>query len=98
MRSQAATAMLVQPAWRICGRAPENPPQGGSSSAKLVNAFQEFGVDGESIERPGMVALDVPPTADLAKVQRLLDHGVAEESWDMEEGCITAQWRAASAC
>ncbi|MFI2633902.1 hypothetical protein ACH5A2_26520 [Streptomyces collinus] len=44
-----------------------------------------------------MVALDVPPTADLAKVQKLLSHGVAKEWWDMEEGCITAQWRATSA-
>ncbi|WUS48111.1 hypothetical protein OG213_28955 [Streptomyces mirabilis] len=43
-----------------------------------------------------MVALDVPPTADLAKAQRLLNHGVAKEWWDMEEGCVTAQWRAAS--
>ncbi|GGJ45313.1 DUF4265 domain-containing protein [Streptomyces brasiliensis] len=72
---------------------------GGSGAARqsVINAFQELGVDGEGIERFGMVALDVPPTADLAKVQRLLNHGVAEEWWDMEEGCITAQWRAASA-
>ncbi|GAA3141712.1 hypothetical protein GCM10010521_30410 [Streptomyces rameus] len=34
---------------------------------------------------------------DLAKVQRLLSHSVAKEWWDMEEGCLTAQWRAASA-
>jgi hypothetical protein len=72
---------------------------GGSGAVRqsVINAFQELGVDGEGIERFGMVALDVPPTADLAKVQRLLNHGVAEERWDMEEGCITAQWRAASA-
>ncbi|WP_425526145.1 hypothetical protein [Streptomyces mirabilis] len=41
----------------------------------------------EGIERFGMVALDVPPAADVAKVQRLLNHGVSEEWWDMEEGC-----------
>ncbi|MGW0459671.1 hypothetical protein [Streptomyces tendae] len=29
-----------------------------------------------------MVALAILPTADLAKVQRLLDHGVTEEWWD----------------
>ncbi|MGW0766846.1 DUF4265 domain-containing protein [Streptomyces sp. NPDC002676] len=51
----------------------------------------------ENWERFGMVALDVPPTADLAKVQKLLNHGVVKEWWHMEEGCITAQWRAASA-
>ncbi len=71
----------------------------GSATARqsVINAFHELGVRGEGIERFGMVALDVPPTADLAEVQRLLNHGVAKEWWDMEEGCITAQWRAASA-
>ncbi|MFE6546790.1 DUF4265 domain-containing protein [Streptomyces sp. NPDC057746] len=71
---------------------------GGSGPARqsVINAFQQLGVDGEGIERFGMVALDVPPTADVAKVQRLLNHGAAEEWWDMEEGCITARWRAAS--
>ncbi|MFF4230871.1 hypothetical protein [Streptomyces sp. NPDC001820] len=43
-----------------------------------------------------MVSLDIPPTADLTKVHRLLNHGVVEEWWDMEEGCITAAWRAAA--
>lgn len=62
-----------------------------------LDAFKELGVDGEGIEQFGMVALDVPPTADLGKVQRLLDHRVAKEWWDMGEGCITAQWQAASA-
>ncbi|MER5691178.1 DUF4265 domain-containing protein [Streptomyces mirabilis] len=71
---------------------------GGSGAARqsVIHAFHELGVCGEGIERFGMVALDVPPTADLAKVQRLLNHGVAKEWWDTEEGCITAQWRAAS--
>ncbi|MEU9401654.1 DUF4265 domain-containing protein [Streptomyces sp. NPDC048242] len=72
---------------------------GGSGAARqsVLSAFRELGVDGEGIERFGMVALDIPPTADLAKVQRLLRHGVAKEWWDMEEGCITARWRAVSA-
>ncbi|MEV7335556.1 DUF4265 domain-containing protein [Streptomyces sp. NPDC094014] len=71
---------------------------GGSGPARqsVINTFQQLGVAGEGIERFGMVALDVPPSADLAKVQRLLKHGVAEEWWDMEEGCITARWRATS--
>ncbi|MER5928390.1 integrase core domain-containing protein [Streptomyces mirabilis] len=38
----------------------------------MINAFQELEVNGEGIERFGMVALDVPPAADIAKVQRLL--------------------------
>ncbi|MFF1423206.1 DUF4265 domain-containing protein [Streptomyces sp. NPDC058280] len=71
---------------------------GGSGAARgsVLNAFHELGVCGEGIERFGMVSLDVPPTADLAKVQRLLNHGVAKEWWDMEEGCITAAWRTAA--
>ncbi|MGW4447202.1 DUF4265 domain-containing protein [Streptomyces sp. NPDC004682] len=66
---------------------------GGSGPARqsVINAFRGLGVDGEGIERFGMVALDVPPTADLARVQRLLNHGVAKEWWNMEEGCITAE-------
>lgn len=63
----------------------------GAARQSVINAFQELGVDGEGIERFGMVALDVPPAADLAKVRRLLNHGVSEEWWDMEEGCITAR-------
>ena len=71
----------------------------GSAAARqsVINAFRELGVSGEGIEKFGMVALDIPHTADLAKVQRLLNHGVAKEWWHMEEGCITAQWRATSA-
>ncbi|MCX5184346.1 DUF4265 domain-containing protein [Streptomyces sp. NBC_00268] len=73
--------------------------EGGTGAARqsVINAFRELGVDGEGIEQFRMVALDVPPTADLAKVQELLNHGVAKEWWHMEEGCITAEWRAASA-
>lgn len=71
---------------------------GGTGAARqsVINAFQELGVDGEGTEQFRMVALDVPPTADLTKVQRLLKHGVTKGWWHMEEGCITAEWRAAS--
>ena len=73
--------------------------EGGSGAARrsVLNAFHRLGVWGEGIERFGMVALDVPPTSDLVQVQRLLNHGVAKEWWEMEEGCVTAQWRALSA-
>ncbi|WP_329350347.1 DUF4265 domain-containing protein [Streptomyces sp. NBC_01261] len=69
----------------------------GTARQSVINAFREIGVCCEGMEKFGMVALDVPPTADLAEVQRLLNHGVAKEWWDMEEGCVTAAWRAASA-
>ncbi|MET8740819.1 DUF4265 domain-containing protein [Streptomyces sp. NPDC004728] len=67
----------------------------GAARQSVLNAFAELGVGVEGNERFGMVALDVPLEADLARVQRLLDHGVAQEWWDMEEGCITDAWRAA---
>ena len=72
---------------------------GGSGAARqsVLNAFERLGVWGEGIERFRMVALDVPPTADLAEVQALLKHGVAKEWWHMEEGCVTPQWRAVAA-
>ncbi|BBC95186.1 DUF4265 domain-containing protein [Streptomyces rochei] len=68
----------------------------GAAWQSVINAFKELGVDGEGIERFGMAALDVPPAADFAKVQKLLRHGVAKEWWHMEEGCVTERWRAAS--
>ncbi|WTO36592.1 DUF4265 domain-containing protein [Streptomyces achromogenes] len=73
---------------------------GGSTAARqsVLDAFHGLGVCGEGIDRFGMVALalDVPPTAELAKARRLIRHGVAKEWWDVEEGCVTAQWRAVS--
>lgn len=71
---------------------------GGSDASRqsVLDAFRRLGVWGEGIQHFGMVALDIPPTADLAQVQRLLNHGVAKEWWDMEEGCLTVQWRALS--
>ncbi|MGW4020404.1 DUF4265 domain-containing protein [Streptomyces sp. NPDC005009] len=45
----------------------------------------------------GIACGDVVATADLTKVQKLLNHGVAKKWWDMKEGRTTAQWRAASA-
>ncbi|WP_406323658.1 hypothetical protein [Streptomyces sp. NBC_01637] len=31
-----------------------------------------------------MIALDIPPEADLARVQRLLDHGESRGWWEFE--------------
>ncbi|MFD7003025.1 DUF4265 domain-containing protein [Streptomyces mirabilis] len=40
-----------------------------------------------------MVALDVPPDADLPRIRKLLEHGEGEGWWHWEEGCVTAAWR-----
>lgn len=44
-----------------------------------------------------MVALDVPPDADLPQIRKLPEHGEAKEWWHCEEGCVTAAWRAMAA-
>lgn len=69
---------------------------GGSAAARqsVLETFHKLGTTGEGIERFGMVALDVPPTADLRRIRELLEHGEAKEWWHWEEGCVTAAWTA----
>jgi hypothetical protein len=69
----------------------------GSAAARqsVLEAFHRFGTTGEGIEQFGMVALDVPPEADLIRIHGLLKHGESEGWWHWEEGCITAAWAAA---
>jgi len=61
----------------------------------ILDAFAPLGVSGEGIEQYGMVALDVPPDADLAAIRRLLQDGQRDGWWDYEEGCIGDAWEAA---
>ncbi|MEV7025346.1 DUF4265 domain-containing protein [Kitasatospora sp. NPDC093558] len=72
---------------------------GGSTEARqaVLDDFHRLGTTGEGIERFGMVALDVPPSADLPRIRALLERGDAEGRWDWEEGCVTAAWTAAGA-
>ncbi|MFI8007035.1 DUF4265 domain-containing protein [Streptomyces sp. NPDC086010] len=60
----------------------------------VLEVFNRLGTTGESIEWFGMVALDVPPQADLLGIRELLEHGEAEEWWHWEEGCVAAAWEA----
>ncbi|MFC1415602.1 DUF4265 domain-containing protein [Streptacidiphilus cavernicola] len=71
---------------------------GGSAAARqsVLEVFHRLGTTGEGIEKYRMVALDVPPGADLPRIQKLLQHGAAKEWWHWEEGCVTAAWRAAA--
>lgn len=68
----------------------------GSAAARqtVLETFHRLGTTGEGIERFGMVALDVPPTADLARIRKLLEHGATKGWWEWEEGCVTEAWRA----
>ncbi|MFD9729356.1 DUF4265 domain-containing protein [Streptomyces sp. NPDC059072] len=63
----------------------------------VLEAFHRLGAAGEGIEQFRMVALDVPPDADLARIRRLLEHGEGRGWWHWEEGCVTAAWNALSA-
>ncbi|MFD7539889.1 DUF4265 domain-containing protein [Streptomyces sp. NPDC059819] len=71
---------------------------GGSAAARqsVLEAFHRLGTTGEGIEQYRMVALDVPPAADLRQIRRLLQHGADRGWWHWEEGCITSAWAAAA--
>ncbi|MFG2425518.1 DUF4265 domain-containing protein [Streptomyces sp. NPDC048448] len=68
---------------------------GGSAAARqtVLKALHRLGTTGEGIEQFRMVALDVPPDADLPRIRKLLEHGEGEGSWHWEEGGVTAAWR-----
>ncbi|MFI7354804.1 DUF4265 domain-containing protein [Streptomyces avidinii] len=70
----------------------------GSAAARqsVLEVFHRLGTTGEGIEQFRMVALDVPPEADLPRIRTLLEHGEAKEWWHREEGCVTAAWEAAA--
>lgn len=66
-------------------------PLGGDRQA-VLDAFEPFGVTGEGTEEWGIVALDIPPDADLAAVKRELREGQADGRWDYDEGCVSEAW------
>ncbi|MDX2709908.1 DUF4265 domain-containing protein [Streptomyces sp. PA03-6a] len=71
----------------------------GSAAAgqSVLDVFHELGADGEGIEQFRMVSLDIPLEANLGRIKRLLQHGVDQEWWHVEEGCITDAWRTTEA-
>ncbi|MES0837402.1 DUF4265 domain-containing protein [Nocardiopsis tropica] len=70
----------------------------GSTAARqsVLKIFHRLGTTGEGIEQFRMVALDVPPQADLPRIHELLEHGKRKEWWHWEEGCVTDAWKAAA--
>lgn len=67
----------------------------GPLEGDLVRALQPFtalGVYGEGMTQYGMLALDIEPTAPLAAIASTLRRGVADGSWEYEEGRITQAW------
>ena len=72
-----------------------NGPLAWSQQA-VLDVFVPLGVSGEGYG-PGVniVALTIPPDADLAGIKRLLRQGEADRSWVYEEGCISTEWASA---
>ncbi|GIE75141.1 hypothetical protein Aph02nite_10910 [Actinoplanes philippinensis] len=64
----------------------------GGSRQRVLDLFAPLGVTGEGLQQFGMVALDVPPDADLAAVKRQLRDGARDGWWDYEEGCVGDAW------
>jgi hypothetical protein len=60
----------------------------------VLDAFAPLGVEGEGIGNFGLVALNVPASADIAEVKQLLIRGADDGRWHYEEGCVTPAWRA----
>ena len=64
-------------------------------SAAALDAFADLGVRGESAAPAyPIVALDIPPGADLRPIIDRLRAGRSAGSWDFEEACVCAAWRA----
>ncbi|MFG2691618.1 DUF4265 domain-containing protein [Streptomyces sp. NPDC048405] len=61
---------------------------GGFAAARqsVLDVIHRLGATGEGIEQFWMVALDVPPDAELRQLRRLLEHGAAKGWWHWEEG------------
>jgi Domain of unknown function (DUF4265) len=64
----------------------------GGSRQRVLGLFTPLGVTGEGMEQFGMVALDVPPDADITAVKRLLRDGQRDGWWEYEEGCVDDAW------
>jgi hypothetical protein len=59
----------------------------------LIDAFAAIGVHGEGAQPAfPIVALDIPPGADLARIEALLVEGEEAGRWYFEEGCVSNAW------
>lgn len=77
----------------ICFRS--GPLEGDLSRA--IEPFKRLGVYAEGASQYGMLALDISSTDPFTEVVRILRAGVADGSWEFEEGRITQSWIEATA-
>jgi hypothetical protein len=60
----------------------------------IIGTFLPLGVECENgLPSFKIVALDIPPTAHLPEIKRLLNDGEADGRWGYEEGCIDSRWK-----
>jgi len=62
------------------------------SQAAVLDLFAALGVTGEGAGTYSLVALTVPPDADLGAVKTLLRQGEDDGRWYWEEGYISREW------
>jgi hypothetical protein len=70
----------------------EGPLAGNFQAVR--EAFSPFGTDSEISSDHSLVALNVPPTADLPAVKALLHQGEQAGWWAYEEACVGPTWTA----
>lgn len=56
--------------------------------AEVRELFKSMGCSIEQSHIPGLIALNVPPSISLARVQQTLAEGEAQERWGYEEACL----------
>ncbi|MFD5124295.1 DUF4265 domain-containing protein [Streptomyces sp. NPDC058385] len=54
----------------------------------MLKTFHRLGTAGEGIEQFQMVALDVPPDADLLRIRKLLEHGESKGWWPLRRAVV----------
>lgn len=60
----------------------------------VVDAFAPFNIYVEAAAEYNLVALDIPPDADLAAIKTILTAGEGDGRWDFEEGSVNETWQA----
>jgi hypothetical protein len=63
--------------------------------AAVLEALADLGVRGESAAPAyEIMALDIPPDADFRAIRARLRAGKSAGTWDYDEACVSAEWRA----
>ncbi len=68
--------------------------EGTLDTDAAVGSFAALRVEGRAARDHAVVALDVPPEADLEAVKRLLADGERDGRWSIHEALVSDEWRA----